>query len=63
MLAALIFVLFYLIFLAIPHSMWELSSQTRDQTQTPSIGQNLHHWPAREVPDTHLLDSSGILRQ
>ena len=31
-------------------SMWDLSSQTRDQTHTPCIeGQSLNHWTIREV--------------
>ena len=38
-------------FLAAPHSMWDLSSRTRNQTQTLCIGRrNLNHWPTREAP-------------
>ena len=31
--------------------MWDLSSLTRDQTQTPEGGEQiLNHWTTREVP-------------
>ena len=33
-----------------PHSMWDLSSSTRDQTQIPCIGMRiLNHWTTSEV--------------
>ena len=32
------FILFTYFFLALPHSMWDLSSQTRDRTGTPCSG-------------------------
>ena len=36
----------------LPHSMWDLSSPTRDQTCVPHITRwTLHHWTTREVPD------------
>ena len=41
----------FLKFLAAPHSTWELSSRTRDQTHIPCVGgQNLNHWSTREAP-------------
>ena len=37
--------------LLLPHSMWDLRSQTRDQTHNPCTGKwNLSHWTTREVP-------------
>ena len=34
-----------------PRSMWDLSSQTRDETCLPCIGRwILNHWTTREVP-------------
>ena len=37
--------------LLLPHSMWDLRSQTRDQTHNPWIGKwILSHWTTREVP-------------
>ena len=39
------------IFVYLPLSMWNLSSQTRDQTSVPCIGrQILNHWTTRGVP-------------
>ena len=41
----------------LPHSRWDLSSQTRDQTHFPCIGrQILNYWTTREVPRTYLLN-------
>ena len=38
-------------FLAAPHSMWNLSSLTRDRTRAPCIGRRiLNHWITREIP-------------
>ena len=38
-------------FVATPHSMWNLSSLTRDQTHAPALkAQSLNHGTAREVP-------------
>ena len=41
-------------FLAVPYSMWDLSSPTRDQTGTLYIpaweAQSLNHWTTRDVP-------------
>ena len=35
----------------LPHSMWNLSSLTRDQTRVPCIVRRiLYHWTTREVP-------------
>ena len=40
---------FFLIFLAVQHGMWDLSSLTRDQTCTPCTGsQSLNHWTVGE---------------
>ena len=34
-----------------PQGIWDLSSQTRDQTCTPCVGrQSFNHWTTREVP-------------
>ena len=42
---------FFFFFLAMPCSMWDLSSPTRDQTHAPCIGSvSLNHWTTREVP-------------
>ena len=41
---------FFFLILTIPHSIWDPSSSTRDQTCVPCIGgQGLNHWTAREV--------------
>ena len=41
--------------LKLPHSMWDLSSLTRDWTHVPCIGRWVpNHWTTREVP-THLF--------
>ena len=38
-----------------PHSMWDLSSPTRDRTHNPCIGRwSLDHWTTREVPELGL---------
>ena len=35
----------------LPHSMWDLSSLTRDQTHVPCIARQIpNHWTPREVP-------------
>ena len=40
----------------LPHSMWNLSSPTRDQTRVPCIVRwILNHWTTREVPQTVYL--------
>ena len=42
--------IFFVKILTTPHSIWDLSSSTRDQTCAPCIGgQGLNHWTAREV--------------
>ena len=42
---------FFLIILAVLHSMKDLSSLTRDQTQPPALeARSINHWTAREVP-------------
>ena len=41
--------LLLLLFLAAPHSMWDLSSPTRDQTWATYSG-SLDHWTARAAP-------------
>ena len=45
------FVLFLLLlFLAMPHSMWDFSSPIRDRTCAPCSGsESLNHWITREV--------------
>ena len=44
------FIFFFFLILTIPHSIWDPSSSTRDQTCVPCIGgQGLNHWTAREV--------------
>ena len=41
----------------LPHSMWDLSSLSGDQTRVPCIARwILYHWTTREVP-THSLFS------
>ena len=40
-----------------PQGMWNLSSPTRDRTQTPFTGRrSLNHWTSREVPRIFALD-------
>ena len=47
-----------------PWGMWDLSSQTRDQTHTPCIGRrSLNHWTARKVPKSGILNLNLILSQ
>ena len=46
-----LFILFWGVFLAVPCTMWDLSSPTRDQTHAPALGAwSLKPWMAREVP-------------
>ena len=40
----------------LPHSMWDLSFPTRDQTHVPYIGKwILNHWTTRESPVAYIL--------
>ena len=42
---------FIFIFLTPAHSLWDLSSLTRDGTHNPALEvQSLSHWAAREAP-------------
>ena len=42
-----------------PWRMWDPSSLTRDQTDTPFIGRwSLNHWTTREVPQNAILECS-----
>ena len=44
-------------FLATSAGMWDLSSLTRDQTNTPNLGSaTLNHWTAKEVPIYRFLN-------
>ena len=46
----------FFFFLAVPRSMWDLSSPTRDRTHTPALEVwSLNHWTAMEVPRTYIL--------
>ena len=46
-----ILLLFFYVLVFWTRGMWDLSSLTRDQTRTPSIGRrSLNRWTAREVP-------------
>ena len=39
------------VFFATAHSMWNLSSPTRDRTRAPALeAQSPNHWTTREVP-------------
>ena len=41
----------------LPHSLWEISYPTRDQTQVPCVGsQILNHWTTREVLHIAILN-------
>ena len=38
-------------FLAVPHGIWDLSSQPEMEPMLPAVeAQSLNHWTAREVP-------------
>ena len=40
-----------LVYLALLHSMWDLSFPTRDQPEPPALGaQSLNYWTTSEVP-------------
>ena len=46
----------------LPHSMWDLSSWTKDRTRTPCMAkQVLNHWTAREVPIPFFSLCLGLL--
>jgi len=41
----------FFFFLAVPHGMWDLSSQPEMEPVLPAVeAQSLNHWTAREVP-------------
>ena len=47
--------LYHFIFLAAPHSMWDLSSLTGIEPKPPAVGAwSLNHWNSREVPEAFL---------
>ena len=51
-----------LFFLAMPRSMRDLSSLTRDRTRVPAVeAQSLIHWTAREVPNLSTLNKQTTL--
>ena len=46
----------FFFFLAVPHSLWNPSSPTRDQTWAMTVkAQSLNHWTTKEVPNFLLL--------
>ena len=56
-----ILLLFYVLFFFWFRGMWDLSSPTRDQTQTPCIGRrSLNYWTTRKAPGI-TLSIKGIL--
>ena len=60
------FPLSYLVFfncfiLFIGHSMWDLSSPTRDRTHAPSIGSSeFNHWTTRESPSFSVIIPKSV---
>ena len=45
------FLFFVFFFLAVPHGIWDLSSQPEMEPMLPAVeAQSLNHWTAREVP-------------
>ena len=52
---------FFFFFLMAQRSMWDLSSLTRDWTQTPAAdARSLSHWTAREVPTFFIQSQESI---
>ena len=46
----------FFFFFVVPHSMWDLSSLTRDQTHGPALeAKSLNHWTTREYQAHHFL--------
>ena len=53
------FKLFYFIYWT--HSMWDLSSPTRDRTHAPSIGSSeFNHWTTRESPSFSVIIPKSV---
>ena len=60
--AILFYFIIIIIILAIPHSMQDLSSPTRDLTRTAAVeAWNLNHWTIREVPRRAILEYSLLM--
>ena len=59
----------FFFFLAMPHSLWDLTSITRGQTCAPGIkpvppaleAWSLNHWRAKKVPTSNFLNNNGKL--
>ena len=52
----------FLLYFFLPRSMWDLSSQTRDQIRPPAMeARSFNHWATREVPVMQLLEWKAML--